>query len=132
MSHIQQMRDLYASNKEQVKALLKWDEQQYNDFMFESAYKYFTDGMLMPYEFQHALARLPMFWNFWVNQWNFRDHHEYLPNVVKITNATPEQVYRYVHSYKYMDAAPSRKLFDEAYAIMIGDSFESIKQLETV
>lgn len=129
MSHIQDMRELYAQNRKEVLRILNWTEEQYLNFQFEAAYKYMTEGMNMPYEWQNALTRIPKFWNFWINQWNLRDLHEFLPNAGIIKNQTPETVYRYIHSERYMIASPSNKLFEEAYAIMIGDSFDELKAI---
>lgn len=128
MSHIQKMRELYTRNKTEVLRILNWSEEQYYEFQFESAFKYLEDSG-MSYEWINALTRVPSFWNFWTNQWSFRDHHEFLPHYAAITNATPERVYHYIHSERYMTASPSNKIFDEAYAIMIGDSFDDLKKL---
>lgn len=132
MSHIEQQRQLFKQNRYKVMKLLRWDEQQYFDFMFESAYTYLEQGMQMDEYWVRALTQVAQFWQFWRNQWNLRDAHLFLPNASEMLTKETSIVkqYKFMHSYKFITAHPTNKVFDDAYAIMIGDSFDDIKKVE--
>lgn len=123
MSHIQQQRELFEANRKKVQSILKWDDLTYTTFQYEAAYDYLRDGMGLEDMWVDYLTLIPQFWRFWVNQWNLRDAHSFLPNASKI-NRTPTEVYQYIHSARFINAHPSKSVFEEAYARMIGETID--------
>lgn len=132
MTHIEMQRQTFAINKLKVMKLLHWDELQYHNLQFEAAYQYLENGMGMDSYWINALTRLPLFWKFWTNQWNIRDAHCFIPNASLLIcqNRDIEDIYKSIHHHKFIVGHPSRKMFDDAYAIMIGKSFIELKKLE--
>jgi len=130
MSHIQQQRELFAQNKIQVMKHLCWDELQYHNLQFDYAFEWLQYGQQMPRHWRDAMVRIPGFWKFWINEWNLRDVRCFIPNVNDYKRGDLERVYKSIHNYKFIEAHPSKRQFDDAYAIMIGDTFDDIKNLE--
>ncbi len=128
MTHIEQSRQLFARNKKKVQALLGWDDLQYGNFQFETAYDYLKQSMKLDDYWIEALTHVKGFWNWWINTWNLRDCHHYLPAAKRLAPDQYESTYRLMHSIPYIDWYPGRQIMDEAYAVMIGECWDEVKQ----
>lgn len=126
MTHIQQQRELNAITKSEVQQLLQWDDLQYGQFQFDAAYAYLRDSMQLEDCWINSMTKVERFWQWWINQWNQRDIHCFLPNVHKF-EVPASDIYRFIHSAKFIDHHPSKQLLDEAYAKMVGDTWDDFK-----
>lgn len=126
MTNIEQQQQLFQQNKLRIMEMLRWTELDYHNFQFESAYEYFQFEQIDPY-WSEAMVRTTGFWKFWINQWNLRNEHQFLAKLHTFRNRKLAEVYKIIHSHNAIIGHPNRKVFEDAYAVMIGSSFFEIQ-----
>lgn len=129
MTHIQQQRALFDSNRKSVLQILKWSEARYWDFVFDQADAWLNYRLDAPDDFIKALKKIPAFWSFWINMWNLRDEQTFLPKYQVNVHVTPEDFYKQIHDHERVSSLPSKGLLEEAYGEWIGDSMDEVLNL---
>ena len=129
MTHIQQQRALFDRNRASVIKILNWSEERYWDYLFDQAEAYLKYQLDAPNDFKAALKKIPLFWAFWINQWNLRDEQVFLPKYRQNVYTTPEQFYRQIHSHERVQHLPQKGVLEEAYGEWVGDSMDDIKKI---
>lgn len=127
MTHIEQQRKLNARNKQRVQKLLGWDELQYGWFQHDCGIEYLRWSLQLDEYWIDALIRVPQFWQWWINAWNLREQRMFLPHAQSYVPTERLKLYKQIHTYRFIDSHPSKKVLDEAYSVMIGRCWDEVK-----
>lgn len=114
---------LLTTTKQQVQSLLQWDDLQYGQFQYDQGLLYLQHNMLGGDDtWLSELSRSPIFWQWWVNQWNIRDK-QFLKDVWPVTgghhNLMVDQ-YEGLHDHLNLDCKPHKAVMQKTYAAMMG------------
>lgn len=120
-------------NKTLLLQLMQISEQQYDEMVFEYAYRYLV--LQIGYdEFSISLLTgTTLFWKWWTNQWNRRNRiliHEYKLDQypgTDIREFVRREFYR-THCPESLNVYPSKPIMDEAYAIMMGELMDQLRK----
>ena len=119
MSHIQQQRELFARNKATVIQLLNWNTSDYHVHQYEQGINYLDKNFPDSFDME-ILEPSPIFWKWWINQWNLRDA-SYLPIIKQKQVILTMADYRHLHSSTLINTHPSSLIMEESFAIMIDE-----------
>lgn len=119
MSHIQQQRKLYAKNKATVMQHLKLDELQLHTMQYHAGIQYVEFNNPSKFD-QDVLLLSPIFWKWWVNQWNLRDSI-LVPTLLTRPQRFDIKSYNRIHDIKFINQHPSHTIMEESFAIMVGN-----------
>lgn len=73
VSYVESRRKLARTTEQRVIRFLKWDEQEYCEFKFESGLAYAEAITKGNEEQRQLLTRSDLYWGWWKNAWAMRD-----------------------------------------------------------
>lgn len=118
-----QKQALLQRNKARICDLLKWSVEEYNVFVWNSGLRYLS---LYIGKDQSAIINLEtrkVFWNWWINLWNFRDESfvdEFDGLEDSLSTDRLLKTYHQVHSPELLVAEihPPRIVFGDSFTII--------------
>lgn len=129
MTHIQNQRELYTSNRAKIQRLLKWTELQYAQYQERIGYQYMQHQLQLDAHAVKQMSYEAMYWRWWVNTWNIIDDQLLLDYLILHPN--PEALYCEAHKVQYIATSPMAVHFENTYAKMIGEMNDSINHYKT-
>jgi hypothetical protein len=122
-SYTQHIAEKTLSAKHQVMQLLKWTPQQYADYQYKMGCQYLQAYIPNCPQQIDELVASRIFWNWWKNQWLFRDAAFINSDIVKISDATAIKIYLATNDGDVLayEIYPSGVVLNICYAEMIAD-----------
>jgi len=118
--------------KQEIQRLLNIDELHYGNLLMDKAYEYLNSIMRLDAWGIKILTSCPMFWKWWVNQWEHTDRIWYFDTKMegRMYLTTQQQMdyrqsYDNMHAVELMVAYPNKLVMEETYAIMVGEIIDS-------
>lgn len=123
----EERKDRVAYNQQQVMRLLRWDEETYCTFKYESGLTYLRHYTREDADAISWLETHRLFWNWWKNHWNMRDE-DFLQLSWKVPDFKQEHLYRQMHNPGMLarEITPNGRILGDSYAQMIGSANRAI------
>lgn len=111
-----------ASNKHQVMAILNWTEYDYANYQFKIGSQYLQAYIGCDPARVDDLLTSRIFWNWFKNEWLFRDTAFLKTNVAAIGSDNALKIYGTLHDYEQLinTIYPNAIVMQNGYANMIG------------
>lgn len=108
-------------HKEKVCALLKWDEQQYGNFMYKQGCAYLQHYIPNDPDGIDQLIRSNVYWAWWRNHWLLRDKQFCINGVHQISEKHKLYLYQELHNAESLakEIRLDKVVLDLSYANMI-------------
>lgn len=117
MTHIESMRNRFRANKKKIQQMLGWDDLQYGRYQYEMGLRYLRESLQLDDWNMQVLEGQRLFWQWWINEWNLRDEHQFLPLAAK--SPSPEGIYESIHDIRCLRRRPDDVVLSDSYALMI-------------
>lgn len=86
-THIQKVRDRNQAEMKQVQDILSWSQERYCEYQF-AQYCRFVEELTEGWEMvRKEILYSPVFRGFWINEWNLRDHQDFLCFATECTDS---------------------------------------------
>ena len=130
-THIAKRKQKAQALKQGIEQLLGWSQFEYGNFQYECGLAYLRHYITHDQWGQDMLQRSRLFWNWWKNQWAFRDEAflaEHAEGLNKVRMETRITMYKYVHDAAMLasEIYPNRTVLDESYCMMIDELHKEI------
>lgn len=117
----QAQKTQFASNRELICSALGWTLEEHGWFQYRRGIAYLRDYLRNDEFMVNQLIRSRAFWQWWINQWNLRDQHYFLPIPTGRNLAEMRRDYSFLHSITYLNVHPSKAVLEDSYAKMIDE-----------
>jgi len=127
---IQQQQQKALTLKQQVCALLDWDDEQYATFQYEMGLAYLQEYIPNDAHGADQLTRSKVYWRWWTNLWMQRD--EIFLNEVQDNWSLEDRLYIYLDSNNPSllvgTTRPNAVVMEESYKVMIQQFIDDVNQ----
>jgi len=107
--------------KQQVMKLMAWEEVEYNNFQYKMGCQYLQAYIPNCPTQIDELTKSRIFWNWWKNEWLFRDTAFINSDILKVKPATIVQIYLIMNDPDILcnEIYPSGTVLNSRYSEMI-------------
>lgn len=122
-NYTQHINEKMKSAKEQVMKLLNWDANQYAEFQYKMGCQYLQAYIPNCPQQIDELIENKIFWNWWKNEWLFRDNAFINSDIMKVKPATAKAIYLANNDAEVLvfEIYPSGVVLNSRYAEMINN-----------
>jgi hypothetical protein len=121
MNHSQHIIEKMIAAKEAVMQLMHWTEKEYNEYQVKMGCQYLQGYIPQCPDEIDALINNRIFWNWWRNEWLFRDTAFITSDVDQLKPSTRQQIYLNINDADVLrhEIFPSGVVLNCHYANMI-------------
>lgn len=122
----------YLVNKEQVLLCTGLDKGTYNTIVHDTAIEWIKHSISSHQEDIQRLTRTPLFWKWWINQWNIRDEvflYDYIGFIISSEDFTVFllDAWQGVHNVRLIDKYPSTEMVQQLYSDVMRGNIRQIQ-----
>ena len=120
-SYTQHIAQKMISARSEVMKLLNWDEIQYSEFQYKMGCQYLQSYIPECPQQIDELIESRIFWNWWKNEWLFRDTALISTDIAKVKRSTILQIYLSTNDAEALryEIYPNGVVLNNRYAEMI-------------
>lgn len=124
------MKTMYKLNKAQIIESCGITEGKYTDFQFETGLEWIKENLWNDEAIIVIISSSPVFWDWFLNQWNHRDDDFIIDNLNIILNNDPNcellSKWYQVHEVKNLNQFPQGKKWDRLVTHVIKNAGKEV------
>lgn len=120
LTNVEKRQKELSLSKIEIMRILNWDDLQFGEFQYEEGLKFLEHYIE---DREHQLTRSATFWNWWKNEWAFRDESLLINGIDIMNHNDVIDLYKAVHNGSILcnEIHPNRGLLDRSYSQMIDE-----------